>query len=186
MLRQLRKVYDNFEEAFSALCVGVMVACLMIQVGARWITGNGVAWTEELSRYSFLWTVFVAAALVAKHGTHVRITAQYLIMPPKARLVFRMFTDCIWVIMNLYIAKLSWDVIQSGLLFPELSPTLNIVRGYVEMIIPFGFVLMSWRIVEGYIVCWRKGTLLKLVQECHEQEESLVDLMHDPHDGEEC
>lgn len=176
MLHLLRKVYDNFEEAFSALCVGVMVACLMIQVGARWITGAGVAWTEELSRFSFLWTVFVAAALVAKHGTHVRISAQYLLMPPKARLVFRIFTDVLWVCMNLYIAWLSWNVIRQGLEFPELSPTLNIVRGYVEMIIPFGFVLMSWRIVEGYFIRWRKGTLLQLVQEAHEQEEALSEL----------
>ncbi|QJT08704.1 TRAP transporter small permease [Oceanidesulfovibrio marinus] len=172
LTRLLRLFYNNFEEVFSALCVGAMVACLMIQVGARWITGAGVPWTEELSRYTFLWSVFVAAALVAKQGTHVRISAQYLLMPPKARLVFRMFVDALWVCMNLYIASLSWNVIQSGLEFPELSPTLNIVRGYVEMIIPFGFALMSWRIVEGYIIHWRKGTLLNIVTEPHEYEGS--------------
>ncbi len=170
LTRALRFLYDNFEEAFSALATGVMVACLMLQVGARWVTGAGVAWTEELSRFAFLWAVFVGAALVAKHGTHVRITAQYLLMPPKARLVFRMFTDLLWVCFNLYIAWLSWNVITSGLDYPELSPTLHIVPGYVEMIIPFGFVLMSWRIVEGYIIRWRKGTLIQLVQEQHERE----------------
>ncbi len=63
-----RKLFDNFEEVMSVVCVGVMVACLMLQVGMRWTTGSGVAWTEELSRYSFLWTVFFAAILVAKHG----------------------------------------------------------------------------------------------------------------------
>ena len=168
--RLLRTIYDNFEEAFSALCVGVMVACLMIQVGARWLSGDGVPWTEELSRFSFLWAVFLGAALVAKHGTHVRISAQYLLMPPKVRLVFRMFTDALWVCMNLYVAWLSVQVIESGLAFPELSPTLNIVRSYVEMIIPFGFVLMSWRIIESYIRRWRNGTLIDLVQDKHEVE----------------
>ncbi len=172
LTRLLRTIYDNFEEAFSALSVGVMVACLMLQVGARWVTGAGVAWTEELSRFAFLWAVFVGAALVAKHGTHVRISAQYLLMPPKTRLVFRAFTDLLWVCFNLYIAWLSWEVIRGGLEFPELSPTLKIVRGYVELIIPFGFVLMSWRIVEGYIIRWRKGTLVEMVQEIHEREAS--------------
>ena len=79
----IRKFYDNFEEILSVTCVGVMVACLMLQVGARWVTGAGIPWTEELSRFSFLWAVFASAALVAKHGTHVRITAQYLLMPPQ-------------------------------------------------------------------------------------------------------
>lgn len=161
----IRKGFDNFEEVMSVVCVGVMVACLMLQVGMRWTTGHGVAWTEELSRYSFLWTVFFAAILVAKQGAHVRISAQYLLMRPKYRLVFRMFTDTLWVCFNLYMAWLSWDVIQGGLEFPEISPTLKIVRGYVEMIIPFAFVAMSYRIVEGYFLRWKEGTLLSLVQE---------------------
>jgi TRAP-type C4-dicarboxylate transport system permease small subunit len=170
LFQLLRKLYDNFEEIFCALSVGVMVACLMLQVGVRWATGAGMAWTEELSRFSFLWAVFIGAALVAKHNSHVRITAQYLLMPVKVRLGFRIFTDVMWIGFNLYIAWLSWEVIQSGLLFPEISPTLKIVRGYVEMIIPFGFVLMSWRIFEGYIRRWRHGTLSELVLQVHEKE----------------
>lgn len=162
-----RTFYDNFEEVFCALSVGTMVACLMLQVGARWITGGGMAWTEELSRYSFLWTVFVGAALVAKHNSHVRISAQYLLMPIKVRLAFRMFTDAIWVGFNLYFAWLSWKVIEGGFLFPETSPTLYIVMGYVEMIIPIGFVLMTWRILEGYFKRWRRGTLTELVEQVH-------------------
>ena len=161
----IRKLYDHFEEILSVTCVGVMVACLMLQVGARWVTGSGVPWTEELSRFAFLWTVFSAAPLVAKQCAHVRITAQYLLMPPKYRLGFRFFTDVIWIGFNLYIAWASWEVVSSGLQFPELSPTLKIVRSYVEMIIPFGFVLMSFRIAEGYVVRWKNGTLLELVQE---------------------
>jgi len=164
----LRKLYDNLEELLSVLCVGVMVACLMLQVGARWFGGHGLPWTEELSRFAFLWTVFSAAPLVAKQCGHVRITAQFLLLPPKYRLGFRIFTDTIWIGFNLYIAWTSWQVISSGLMFPELSPTLKIVRGYVEMIIPFGFVLMSWRIVENYVLRFRNGTLLELVQEEYE------------------
>ena len=166
----IRRMYDHFEEVFCALTMGAMVACLMLQVGVRWVTGAGIAWTEELSRYTFLWTVFIGAAMVAKYNTHVRITAQYLLMPVKARLAFRVLTDSLWVCFNLYIAWLSWQVVQSSLLFPEVSPTLKIVRAYVEMIIPFGFVMMSWRIVEVYIKCVKKGTLLEIVQQVHDRE----------------
>lgn len=171
MNQLLRRFYDNFEELFCALSVGVMVACLMLQVGMRWGTGGGMAWTEELSRYSFLWAVFVGAALVAKHNSHVRISAQFLLLPVNVRLVFRFFTDMLWIGFNLYIAWLSWGVIKSGLLYPQFSPVLGIVRSYVEMIIPFGFVLMSWRIVEGYIRLWRQGRLTDLVLQINEQED---------------
>ncbi|MDZ4253513.1 MAG: TRAP transporter small permease [Sulfuritalea sp.] len=160
-----RKLYDNFEEVFSVACVGTMVACLILQVGVRWITGSGVAWSEELSRFAFLWTVFSAAPLVAKHCAHVRITAQFLLLPLKYRLAIRIFTDSLWIACNLAIAWWCWEVVKGGLAYPELSPTLGIVRGYVELIIPLGFVLMSWRIAEGYVIRWRQGTLLDLVRE---------------------
>lgn len=170
--RFLSKFYNHFEEVFCVITAGIMVACLMIQVGARWITGGGIPWTEELSRFAFLWTVFIAASLVAKHNAHVRITAQFLLLPVKVRLGFRIFTDILWVFFNLYIAWLSWGVIQRGLQFPEVSPVLHITRSYVEMIIPFGFVVMSWRIIEGYIQRIRQGTLTKLVMQAYEIKES--------------
>ncbi|EFI36377.1 Tripartite ATP-independent periplasmic transporter DctQ component [Desulfonatronospira thiodismutans ASO3-1] len=167
ILRLIGKFYDNFEEFFCALTMGIMVACLMVQVSVRWTTGSGMAWTEELSRYAFVWTVFIGAALVAKHGSHVRISAQFFLLPIKARLVCRFFTDLLWIAFNLYFAWLSWQVLQDGLLFPHYSPVLGIVREYVEMIIPLGFVLMSWRILEGYIRRWRQGTLKELVEQVY-------------------
>ena len=47
---------------------------------------------------------------------------------------------------------------------PEVSPTLGVVKAWVECIIPFSFVLVSWRIVEEYVVRWRNGTLGELVR----------------------
>ena len=70
------------------------------------------------------------------------------------------------------IAWWCWEVVKSGLEYPELSPTLNIVRGYVELIIPISFLLMNWRIAEGYVIRWRQGTLLDLVLEESEKAEA--------------
>ncbi|MDR1659721.1 MAG: TRAP transporter small permease [Desulfovibrio sp.] len=161
----LRKLYDNFEEAFCVFTMAVMVACLTVQVLIRAIAGSSLAWTEELSRYGFLWTVYIGAALVAKHNSHVRITAQFLPMPVKARLAFRLLADVIWTALTLYIAWQSWTVIHEGMEFPEISPTLHIVKSYVEMVIPAGFALMAWRILENWMVRFRRGTLLELLRE---------------------
>jgi TRAP-type C4-dicarboxylate transport system permease small subunit len=161
----LRKLYDNFEEIFCAVTMAVMVSCLTVQVLIRVFAGSSLAWTEELSRYSFLWTVYIGAILTAKHNSHVRITAQFLLMPVKARLVFRLLADTIWTALTLYIAWQSWTVIHEGMEFPEISPTLHIMKSYVEMIIPAGFTLMAWRILENWVTRFRKGTLLELLRD---------------------
>jgi len=164
-----RWLYDHFEELLSVSCMGAMVLCLVVQVGMRWATGAGVPWSEELSRYTFLWATFSAAPMVAKHAAHVRISAQFLLFPMQYRLGFRIACDAVWIVFNLLIAWWSWNVIQSGIEFPELSPTLGIVRAYVEMIIPLSFIAMSWRIVENYLIRWREGSLTELVKQEVEQ-----------------
>lgn len=159
----LRMFYDNFEEWTSAFLVGVMIICLVIQVFIRFAFGSALAWTEELSRYSFIWAVYIGAALCVKRRIHVRITAQFLKLDTNWRLFFLILCDSIWIIFNIFIVINSVQVILDGLDFPEISPTLGIVKSWVEAIIPFSFALMSWRLVEQYYSHWRNGTLADLV-----------------------
>lgn len=160
----LRMFYDNFEEWTSAFLVGVMILCLVIQVFIRFAFGSALAWTEELSRYSFIWAVYVGAALCVKRRIHVRITAQFIKLDTNWRLFFLLLCDSIWIIFNIFIVINSVQVILDGLDFPEISPTLGIVKSWVEAIIPFSFALMSWRLVEQYYSHWKNGTLAELVK----------------------
>ena len=102
-----KQLYDNFEEGACALFVAVMVLCLFLQVAMRIAVGSSLAWTEELSRYSFLWAVYVGAALAVKRGGHVRITAQFMFLPTRWRLVFRAVGDIIWIGFSLYVARIA-------------------------------------------------------------------------------
>ena len=84
-MRYLYKLYDNFEEYACAILMGLMIVCLTLQVFMRFIFGTALAWTEELSRFSFLWSVYMGAALAVKRGGHVRITAQFMKMGKSGR-----------------------------------------------------------------------------------------------------
>ena len=160
----LRPLYLNLEEYLCTAFCAVMIGCLMVQVGIRMISGSALAWTEELSRYCFIWTVYLGMSLATKRLSQVRITAQFLKAPPRVRLAFRMAGDLLCLAFNAVIVWQCWDVIREGYAFPEMSPTLGIVKAHVELIIPISFSLTSWRMVELYIVNWRAGTLDALVR----------------------
>ncbi len=160
----LRKIYAYFEEGLCCVMLGAMILCLTAQVICRMTLGTSIAWTEELSRYTFLWSVYLGVALVAKYGAHVRVTAQFLWMKAPARLAVRMITDVLWIAALLFTAFCSLPVIEEGFEFPEISPTMHFAKAWVETIIPLSFVLTAWRIVEGYWKRWRSGTLYELVR----------------------
>lgn len=160
----LKKLYTYFEEIFCCSCVALMIFCLTLQVGIRVVSGSSLAWTEELSRYAFIWAVFSGLPLGAKHLAHVRITAQFLPASIPTRLFFRMLADFLLVTLSLFIAYQSIPILIEGFQYPEMSPTLGIKKVWMEMIIPAGFLLMVYRVIEMYIVLWKKGTLYTLVE----------------------
>lgn len=164
----LRNLYANFEEYFCVGLCGVTIVCLALQVGIRALFGSALAWTEELSRFCFIWTVYLGMSLATKRLAQVRITAQFCKTSPQTRLFFRMLSDLICVAMNLLIVWFCLDVIREDYAFPEVSPTLGIVKANVELVIPASFLLTTWRVVEMYIQHFRSGTLLALVQDAGE------------------
>lgn len=165
-MSRLRYLYDHFEEIFSSFFLVIMIGSLAFQVIVRATLGSAVSWAEELSRYTFVWAVYIGASLAAKKGAHVCITAQLLLVPPKVRLAFRILADFIWVGFNLFFVIHGMTMVAEAFEFPEMSPTLGIAKAWVELIIPVAFILMSWRTVELYIK--NRGHLLDLVKNVEE------------------
>ncbi|WP_298069726.1 TRAP transporter small permease subunit [uncultured Mailhella sp.] len=160
----LKKIYDYFEEGMCCIMLSTMILCLSAQVLARMMVGTSIAWTEELSRYTFLWSVYLGAALAAKRGAHVRVTAQFLWMKDNLRMFFRVLADALWVCALLFIAFNCLPVLEEGFEFPEISPTMHFAKVWVECIIPLSFVMVAWRVVADYFIRWKNGTLNRLVR----------------------
>ena len=55
---------------------GTMVMTLLIffQVISRYIFNVSLAWSEEISRYLFIWTVWLAVPYAVVKGRHIRLT----------------------------------------------------------------------------------------------------------------
>ncbi len=146
------------------ILIATMVFALTLQVFMRFVLSSSLAWTEELSRYSFIWSVYMGGVLAVKHTQHVRITAQFLVLPPKARVALLMFTDTLWMIANFFIAYQSVLVLGDAFEFPEVSPTLGIVKGYVEAMLPACFLLMNLRLILKYWDLIKNHELMSLAQ----------------------
>ena len=159
----LRQLYEHLEEWLSSTFLAIMILCLACQVLIRMATGSGLDWAEEMSRFTFIWAVYIGSSLAAKRGAHVRLSAQFLLLPVKGRLFFHLLADAIWVGFNLFFVVIGAQMVAKALQFPEVSPTLRITKAYVEMIIPIAFIMMSFRTVELYVRHWRQGTLSDLV-----------------------
>lgn len=159
----IRKLYTNFEAYICVALLAIMITCLTLQVLIRVVSGGSLAWAEEMSRFCFVGSVYLGSAVAAQHLAHVRVTAQFMLMPVKARLFFRAIADIILIGFNLALAYLCCGIVSEAVTFSEISATLGVNVAYVEAVIPIGALLMSWRIIEGYIIRIKNGRLYELV-----------------------
>jgi TRAP-type C4-dicarboxylate transport system permease small subunit len=162
--RVLRDLYENFEKYFCAFLVALFVICLTLQVFFRFVMGASLTWSEELSRFAFIWAIYVGASMAVKQQQHIRVTAQYYLLPRGLRFPVWMLSDLVWVVFNILFAIQGIELVHHAIQFPEITPALGWHAFWVYAIIPAGFILMTLRTIQLYYRSFKDGTWRKLVK----------------------
>lgn len=165
MSKRLLWLLDNLEEILAGFCLVTMIVLMFSQVIARYFFGKAIASAEELARFSFMIAVYLATALTAKQGRHVRVTAQLKIFPLAWRKYFIMLADLVWVFFNAVVIYQGFKLFASMGKQPLISAVLGWNLKYIFLVIPVGFLLQSIRLIQHYVELVRTGQLDKLASE---------------------
>lgn len=122
----------------------VMTIALFIIVGVsvftRYCLNSSLGWSDELSRFLFIWVTFLGAAYA--YGLNEHIGLDFVvdrIRSEKTRTVIRLLGEiCIGVVIFV-IAWYGWDVAISA---TNLSPALDIPMTFVYGVVPLTGALM--------------------------------------------
>jgi len=58
----------------ASVLLGVAVLTVLMQIILRFGFNNPRAWAEEVSRYLFIWMVFIGCGIATARGSHIRVT----------------------------------------------------------------------------------------------------------------
>lgn len=148
----------NYIEDYACrFLLALFVMLLFAQVVLRVTLGIGMAWIEELARYSFVWFVFLGAAHAAHLSAHNRLKTHIDLLPGKVANALLLAVDLIWVGFCLVLAYKSLDLIGLLLEFPYDSPALGWSLAYVYFVFPIAFVLMAFRVLQVQYLKLVKG-----------------------------
>ena len=152
MQKALGHIWKHFEEY---LCGGLLmsiVTLLMVQIVLRYASGKTIAWIEEVTRFAFLYLVYLAASCVTAKNLHIRVTAQLKLIPRRFQIFLLALTDGIWLIFCLIAAWVGAEFIINMQNRPMISGALMLDMRYVYFALPFAFTLQSIRLIERW---WR-------------------------------
>ncbi|PWG61529.1 TRAP transporter small permease [Spiribacter halobius] len=128
--------------------VAGMLITVTLQVLAR-LAPISLPWTEELTRYLFIWTTFLGLAVGTRSAGHARITILLLLAPARVRswaLHVYFAAGCLFFAVLGYTGlRLVLQQIRNG----ETSPALGIGMYLVTAAVVTGAALALWAQLES-------------------------------------
>lgn len=166
-MRWIRAVDKYFEESLAVVLFSVMIGLTFAQVLFRFVLDASLDWSEELSRYTFVWLVYLSAVMAVKHQRHIRVEFAEKMLPRQTSKWIGLLSDLLWLAFAIFMFKEGYVMADKIMTFGQTSPANQLSMGLVYMIVPLGFILMSIRIVQNIYK--------RLTQKDTETEEDIAD-----------
>ena len=154
-----RRIIGYVERAWDALAwlvqvaivllLAAMVAVTATQVFFRYALNQPLTWSEELSRYLFIWIVFLATWVAFRRGLHLGVNAIVGLLPPGGATVMARIIEAI--ILAFLLAALSAADQVLTITARQTSPTLGLRMHVVYAAFPLAAVLMIGEILLGWL-----------------------------------
>ncbi len=150
----LSKLDKYFEDVLCTISLSVVACSVMIQVILRFVFSSASAWAEETAVFGMIFAIYLGASLGVRERAHIRITLLIRSLPRPMQIACVVVADALWF-------GFVWFMVHQSILFTQLlfevtyiTPGLGIEQRWVQILIPAGFALMAFRMVQVY---WRWG-----------------------------
>ena len=122
------------------VAIVAMVVTIAVQVLSR-IAGQSTPWTEELSRFLFIWTAFLGMATGFRSAEHPRVEVFVTRLPAMCAMPVRLLTPFCAAVFFGIAGWYGFQLMQQQALFGELSPAMGIGMWLITLPIVIGAAL---------------------------------------------
>ena len=128
-----------------------MVVTIMIQIIGR-IIGHPSPWTEETSRYLFLWMMFVALAAGFNQAESSRVT----LLIEKGPNWLKKFSEVLYAVVVVvgffgFMIVYGWQVVQQQIMMNEMGTALKIPMSIIGICQPVAGVLGIIGVLQSFL-----------------------------------
>lgn len=163
MLKRIyRHLDDHVETYLSATLLVTFSTLAILQVVMRYVFSSSLTWSEEISRYAFVWFVYMSASYAVRYQRHVKFNVlvdQIGKFSALAERLLRLLALLLWVAFLAVVFILSVELVDNQLSLGQVSPANRIPMGYVYLGLPIGLALMTFRVTQHII--WSIADLIK-------------------------
>ncbi|MFC4557662.1 TRAP transporter small permease [Virgibacillus kekensis] len=147
------KMLEKIQLTLGILFLSLFFIVIVIQITTRHL-GISVIWTTELATYSFIWAVFMGAAVMVNRREHFTFDYLQRKLKGKTLLILNIFNDLVLIVFNIALFIYGLEVVEGFWSYNWVAlPQLKM--GYVWISIP---------IMAGTMILYSISHLMKHVK----------------------
>jgi C4-dicarboxylate transporter DctQ subunit len=146
-------VIDNLDKYLAVATLSTTILLLGIQVVSRYVFHLPIAWAEEISRFTFVWAVYMGVSMAARQNEHIRVVAHLkLLFPESVSSKIIVLGDIITLTFSLILTVFGIQALFSMIEFPFTAPVTGISMVWIYTIIPIAFLTLSIRTIQMFFL----------------------------------
>lgn len=160
---------DNFEKYFLVAGLFASFTLLTVQVIYRYVIvklgmSASISWVEELARFLFIWISYLAVPIAIKRDSMVKIDVLYGKLSDKMKATNNLVVDILMAVMAGILYYEGTGMISAQMLKPTLTAGLKIPYLIPYLILPVGFGLTLFRVIQDFIRQVRGCSILQVAE----------------------
>lgn len=123
------------------------------QVVARYVFDDAFYWSEEISRYLFIWLIYIALSYAVKTDKHIRMDSlvSLNILSDTGKKIVVFIADLIFLVFSLFIAYYGTQVLLVTVRRGQTMPSTELPMWLVYAAVPLGYFICSFRLVQRVV-----------------------------------
>ena len=150
MKKVFRWLDDSLEETLMVITLILVTVIMGIQVFSRYALGASLSWSEELTRYLFVWEGFLSVSYCTKKCISIKIEQFVAMFPRRGKAIFKLVNHTFELIFFFYLIPFAVKYLISAVESGQVSPACHIPMYYVQAAPLVSFVLVAIRIMQRW------------------------------------
>ncbi len=130
----------------------MIVVTIGTEVIRRFALSYSSTWAEEVARYAFIYLVWIGVSAAVRDRAHIRIDVIMQFLGNRGKAFVYLLGDFIMLFVAVLALFYSFETLSISIKFQSVTHGLGIAQAWFLAAVPFGFCLVSFRLVQSI---WR-------------------------------
>jgi TRAP-type transport system small permease protein len=147
-MHAVRPKIDWLLDALVIVTLTITIVSVVAQVVFRYLLHNPLVGSEELAKLSFVWMIFLGAAVVTRDQLHIQVDYFFLKLPPALQRGVTALMCLVTLALFCVVVVFGFQVVaaQSGM----KSVGLNVPLAYYSIAVPIGSLFLIYYTLLGF------------------------------------